>query len=71
MISNRVKLIVLEELAYTGCCLVKDIWMSESIKEDVLYLLEKEKLIISHLGLITITEEGLKVVSFFNRINEL
>ena len=71
MISNRIKMIVLEDLEYSGTCLIKDIRVSETIRDQVLYLLEEEKLIVNHLGLITITEEGLKVVSFFSRNNKL
>ena len=71
MISNRIKMIVLEDLEYSGSCLIKDIMVSETIKGQLLYLLEKEKLIVNHLGLITITEAGLKAVSFFSRNNKL
>jgi hypothetical protein len=71
MITNRIKLIILEELEYSGPCLIKDISVSETVKAELLYLLEKERLIVSHLGLISITEEGLNVVSFFRRNDKL
>lgn len=68
---NRVKLIVLEQLEYSGMCSEKHLRICETIKLEVLNLLEKEQLIIRCSGLISITQKGLDVFSFFSRINKL
>tara|TARA_B100000424_G_scaffold187346_1_gene145598 strand:- start:350 stop:565 length:216 start_codon:yes stop_codon:yes gene_type:complete len=68
---SRVKLIVLEQLEYSGNCSEKHLKICETIKLDVLRLLEEEQLITRCSGLISITQKGLNVFSFFSRINKL
>ena len=67
---NGVKLIVLEQLEYSGSCSEKHLKLCETIKQDVLRLLEKERLITRCSGLVSITQKGLDVFSFFNRIKK-
>ncbi len=67
---HRVKLIVLEQLEYSGNCSERHLRLCETIKQEVLSLLEKEQLITRCSGLVSITQKGLDVFSFFNRINK-
>jgi|SaaInlV_165m_DNA_1040744.scaffolds.fasta_scaffold87108_2 hypothetical protein len=59
--------VVLEDLEYSGTSLIKDIRLSETIKPQVLAILEEYKFITNQSGLISITEMGLVFFSLFSR----
>lgn len=59
--------VVLEDLEYSGTSLIKDIRLSETIKPQVLAILEEHKFITNQSGLISITEMGLAFFSLFSR----
>ena len=68
---NQVKLNVLEQLEYAGSLSEKHLYLCETIRSEVLNLLETEQLIIRSSGLVSITPKGLNVFLFFNRIDKL
>ena len=70
MSLSRVKLIVLEQIEYSGTCSERHLKLCETVKKEVLEALEIEQLITRRSGLAMITEKGLNVVSFFRRINK-